>query len=45
MRNIISARNFSKEVYKDPRAVFIEQASYGVPVRMALLEYIFEQEV
>jgi aspartate carbamoyltransferase catalytic subunit len=33
----------SQEVDKDRRGIYFKQAAYGVPVRMALLKFIFDQ--
>ena len=33
----------SPEVDKDRRGIYFKQAAYGVPVRMALLKFLFEQ--
>lgn len=33
----------SPEVDKDRRGIYFKQAAYGVPVRMALLKFVFEQ--
>jgi aspartate carbamoyltransferase catalytic subunit len=33
----------SPEVDKDKRGIYFKQAAYGVPVRMALLKFIFDQ--
>ena len=33
----------SPEVDKDKRGIYFKQAAYGVPVRMALLKFLFEQ--
>jgi hypothetical protein len=33
----------SPEVDKDRRGIYFKQAAYGVPVRMALLKFLFDQ--
>ena len=33
----------SREVDKDRRGIYFKQAAYGVPVRMALLKFLFDQ--
>ena len=34
----------SAEVDKDRRAIYFKQAAYGVPIRMALLHFLFEKQ-
>ncbi len=33
----------SPEVDKDRRGIYFKQAAYGVPVRMALLKFLFDR--
>ena len=33
----------SKEVDKDKRGIYFKQAAYGVPIRMALLKFLFDR--
>ena len=35
----------SPELDKDRRGIYFKQAAYGVPVRMALLEFLFRRNL